>query len=90
MIRAADWLGALVAVALWAGLTAAVAEDAGAYGIERGAVVTYTDRAGAKWCATVRQVQAGVAGVPTAWLTINADPRRAVHEPVADLSRGCL
>ena len=54
-----------------------------------GSKATYVDTAGREWCATVAAVQLGVGGVPWAWMTIDADPRRGVRAPVSDLRAGC-
>ena len=54
-----------------------------------GATVTYREASGRTWCATIWSIEMGVAGVPIAWLTIDADPRRIVHAELSALTPGC-
>jgi len=61
----------------------------GARAVELQQSVSYTDQSGHIWCAKVRYVEKGHDGRPWAWLTIDADPRRIMHAPVAELVIGC-
>jgi hypothetical protein len=65
--------------------TAAFAADA----LVPGATVTYRDPFGRAWCATIQSVEIGVAGIPTAWVTIDADPRRVFQTALSELTPGC-
>lgn len=78
----------VLAVFAWAGAAFAQA-IVGPAGPMRGDVVTYTEPTGRAWCATVGTTDAGADGLPWAWFTINADPRRVFHAPVSDLVAGC-
>ena len=61
----------------------------GAQALLPGERVTYRENSGATWCATIWSIEVGVAGVPIAWLTIDADPRRVVHVELSALTPGC-
>lgn len=65
--------------------TAALAVE----GLVPGAAVTYRDPFGQAWCATIQTVEIGIAGVPIAWVTIDADPRRVFHAALSELTPGC-
>lgn len=53
-------------------------------------LVTYTDPMGARWCASIAYLDPeGPGGVAWAWLTLQADPRRIVRAPLAQLAEGC-
>lgn len=82
-----DWL-CLIAAAWPAVLLLAAEEAQGATRFYPGDAVTFID-AGRSWCARVFSVAAGPDAGPWAWITINADPRRAFHVPLADLKPGC-
>jgi hypothetical protein len=60
-----------------------------AHGAALGERYTYTDQTGRQWCATANAFDIGVDGLAWAWLTIDADPRRAVHMPMSTLGVGC-
>lgn len=61
----------------------------GAQALLPGERVTYREPSGEVWCATIWSIEVGVAGVPIAWLTIDADPRRVVHVELSALTPGC-
>jgi len=84
MCMAALWIGVIAYV----GVHSPEAFAADAEPVRTGEHVTYTDQAGAKWCATVQAVQP-LGGEAMAWFTIDADPRRGFHAPVAELVKGC-
>jgi hypothetical protein len=61
----------------------------GAQALLPGERVTYREPSGETWCATIWSIEMGVGGVPIAWLTIDADPRRIVHVELTALAPGC-
>lgn len=75
----------LVPVAAAFGCAAAL----GAQALLPGATVTYREPSGQTWCATIWSIEIGVAGVPIAWLTIDADPRRVLYVDLSALTPGC-
>lgn len=50
--------------------------------------VTYVDEGGTRWCATLNYVGPGADGERWGWITMDADPRRAFHVPMAKLIAG--
>jgi hypothetical protein len=51
---------------------------------------TYVDEARRHWCGTIAYVEAnGPGGVSFGWFIFDAEPRRLVHVPMADLLSGC-
>ena len=82
------WLA--LCLAFWAMVGGAFAQAiAGPAGPMRGDIVTWNEPGGRAWCATVGTTDAGADGLPWAWFTINADPRRVFHAPVPELRAGC-
>ena len=53
--------------------------------LEPGSQATYTDAAGGTWTVHIASIANGVDATPWAWATIDADPRRVIHVPVAEL-----
>lgn len=49
---------------------------------------TWRDEFGHRWAVTVWTTATGADAAPWAWFTINADPRRVMRAPVAELE-GC-
>lgn len=85
--RRAVLLDVVLWVLLWAfaALTPAKAAELPTVGM----VCTYTDLNGTDWAATVQAIASGPGGLPWAWLTINADPRRIVKLPAFELQGRC-
>jgi len=79
----AEWV--LFVSSLTALSPSALADDA----VQAGAELLYTDVPGHAWCVTVASLDIGVDGERWAWFTVNADPRRIGHVPVADLDHAC-
>lgn len=54
-----------------------------------GAGLIYMDVTGHEWCVTVKSTDMGINRQPWAWFTVDADPRRIGHVPVADFVASC-